>query len=575
MWERRLRLWSGLIIACWVVSHLLNLSLGVLSLDAMEAFRVKNALLWQHPAGTLALYGALALHFGLALRSLYRRRTLKMPLWEAAQLGLGLLIPLMLTAHIVGTRITQTLIGFDVDYPYEVSVLWNDEWLRSKQIFMVLVVWGHLCVGIHFWLRLKRGYRRAAPVLYAAAILIPALGLIGFARTGLETAELMLNPDAKSAIFAGWNSADPEKRELVVSLRSWVVYAYGLLLLAVLAARQHRRSRERTGHYRISHVSGKVIIGRTGQTVLEALRQAGVPHAAVCGGRGRCTTCRVRVGEGIELLTPPSTLELDALRRIEADPNVRLACQTRPGSDLNVAPLLPADAGAEDARNSGGVSGREQRIAAMFVDLRDSTRLGEGRFPYDVVFILNQFFSEMSAALRDTGGHYAQFAGDGLMALYGLDSSLKRACRQALRGAVEMNRRLDALNQRLGPELERPMRMGIGVHCGEAIVGTMGPPSSPNLSAVGDNINIAARLESHSKAIDSPLVVSERAAEQAGVDLSAFPKLLAPVRGREVPVPIYAVSDFAALAKALDSAESEAAAADRRTGVAAQSAPGG
>ena len=66
----------------------------------------------------------------------------------------------------------------------------------------------------------------------------------------------------------------------------------------------------------------------------------------------------------------------------------------------------------------------EQQVVAMFVDLRDSTALGETRLPYDVVFILNQFFAEMSEALKTTGGHYSTFAGDGLMALYGTDDDL-------------------------------------------------------------------------------------------------------------------------------------------------------
>lgn len=564
MWQRRLRLWSGLVIASWVLVHFTNHSLGILSLDAMEAFRTKNALVWQNPVGTSLLYGALGIHFSLALWSLYRRRTLRMPLWELAQLSLGLLIPAILLAHITGTRINQTLLGFDVGYPYVVSVLWNDPWLRYKQMLLIVVVWTHFCIGIHFWLRLRASYRRIVPLLYAIAVALPVLALAGFVSAGLTTAELRQDPDAVAAIFAGRNAATAEQRQLISSLQAWLVYAYLATLCIVLAFREARHSRERRGHYRIRHVSGKIVIGRTGQTVLEALRHARVPHASVCGGRGRCTTCRIRVGSGIESLAPPSSLELDALRRIEADPNVRLACQTRPSSDIDIAPLVRADAGPDAVGRSGGVSGREQQVAIMFVDLRESTRLGEGRFPYDVVFILNLFFSEMAESLRATGGHYAQFAGDGLMALYGMRTSLRRACRQALRGAVEMSRRLDDLNKRLAPELETPMRMGIGIHCGDAIVGSMGPPTSPNLSAVGDNVNIAARLENQTKALDAVLILSAKVAEVAGLDASEFPRHLAPVRGREAPVPVYAVTDFDRLSELLDITEETGAAVRAR-----------
>ena len=177
----------------------------------------------------------------------------------------------------------------------------------------------------------------------------------------------------------------------------------------------------------------------------------------------------------------------------------------------------------------------------MFVDLRGSTQLGEARLPYDVVFILNQFFAEMYAALKATGGHYAQFSGDGLMALYGLEGTVEEGCRDALRGALEMEKRLESLNQRLAHELNEPLRMGIGVHSGEAIVGTMGPPASPNLSAIGDSINIAARLESLTKTYDCALVVSVTTAERADIDLTRYPRHAANVRGRGEPVAVYAI----------------------------------
>ena len=244
---------------------------------------------------------------------------------------------------------------------------------------------------------------------------------------------------------------------------------------------------------------------------------------------------------------PPQALEAAALERVGAPSSVRLACQARPTADLSIAPLVSAS-GNREHYQPGGVQGREQEVAAMFVDLRASTRLNEARLPYDVVFILNQFFAEMSSALQETDGHYAQFAGDGLMALYGLKSDLPTACRQALAGAVAMERRLQRLNERLADELAEPLRIGIGIHCGEAIVGTMGPPSSPNLSAIGDNINIAARLEGMTKDFQCTLVASEATLVNAGIPVQGWPRHEAPVRGREEPVTVYAISTASALA---------------------------
>ena len=106
-----------------------------------------------------------------------------------------------------------------------------------------------------------------------------------------------------------------------------------------------------------------------------------------------------------------------------------------------------------------------------------------------------------------------------------------------------MARRMHALNKRLEAELREPLRIGIGVHAGEAIVGTMGPPGSPNYSAIGDNINIAARLEALSKTYHCTLVVSASTASAAGMDVSDFESHVANVRGRGEPVTVYAIND--------------------------------
>ena len=545
MLVRRLRLYTGLILAAFVISHFINHSLGLLSLEAMESYRRVNALIWQSTLGGVALYGALIIHGCLALYALFRRTTLRMPWWEALQLTFGLLIPPLIAIHVIGTRISPWLLGFDVDYPWILYVQWSNARPLVQQPLLVLVVWIHLLVGLHYWLRLKSWYPRALPLLYALAVLLPVLALLGFARAGTEVLELATDPAMKSAITAGWNDASRAQRQFVLGLEPKALWTMAALLVLVLAAREVRRQlrRRRKLFYALVHPSAGSIAARAGQSILEALRDAGIPHASVCGGRARCTTCRVRVGAGLEYLSAPAEMEAAALQRIGATENVRLACQTRPSRDLHITPLLPANASAADAQRPGGVGGHEQPVAVMFVDLRASTKLGEERLPYDVVFILNQFFAEMSEALHETGGHYAQFSGDGLMALYGLESDVARGCRDAMHGAAAMVRRLALLNQRLAEELPEPLQIGIGIHCGEAIVGTMGPPSSPNLSAIGDNINIAARLEALCKTYRVTLVVSEETAQHAGVDLSAFDKHAAPVRGREEAVVVYAVPD--------------------------------
>jgi adenylate cyclase len=265
-----------------------------------------------------------------------------------------------------------------------------------------------------------------------------------------------------------------------------------------------------------------------------------IPHAAVCGGRGRCSTCRVRVTKGLDHLPPAAGDELIVLDHINAVPDTRLACQTRPRRDIHITPLLPPSAGPREALRPGGVTGKEVKGVFLFVDLRGSTKLGERNLPYDVVFILNEFFAEMAAALSTTDGRYAQFNGDGLMALYGLEGTFEMGCRNAVSGAIEMFRRLDNLNQRFIGELDEPLAIGVGIHGGDAIIGTMGPPATPILSAIGDNVNIAARLESETKNLGMPLVISEVVAEAAGLDLCTLKKSKATLKGRKESVQIFA-----------------------------------
>src|SRR5690606_38718804 len=129
-----------------------------------------------------------------------------------------------------------------------------------------------------------------------------------------------------------------------------------------------------------------------GMSVLDASRTAGIPHASVCGGRGRCSTCRVRVGDGLADLPAPSPEEEKGLPRVGAPPNVRLACQLRPTAPVQVTPLLPPGAEPHHGHvRPAYTQGRESDIAVLFADLRSFTSFSEINLPYDVVFVLNRY----------------------------------------------------------------------------------------------------------------------------------------------------------------------------------------
>ncbi len=542
---RGLRLGTGLVLAVYIFLHMLNLALGLLSFEAMEAFRKAVAVIWYNPVGTVLLYGSFLTHFFLALWSLYRRSNLRLKPWEAMQLTFGLLILPLAASHMIGVRLRAELFHVEVTYPQVVAGYWMVPWHGWRQVLLVGIIWLHMTIGLHYWLRLKRWYPAALPYLYLAAALLPVLALLGLLRAGLTIEPHLASPDWVAKLFAPFANQDP----LLAALTQWALAILAGLFLATLAARQIRRAiRNQYGSYRLSLESGRRVVAPVGATMLEAIRSAGIPHASVCGGRGRCTTCRVRVSDGLDALPLPNDTEKRALSRIDAPRNVRLACQTRPRRDLAVVPLLPPTASAAMARRLGAVQGSEKTVTVMFLDLRGSTALGERLLPYDTVFLLNRFFAEMSAALRETGGHYAQFNGDGLMALYGLESGVEQGCREALAGAAAMFRRLAVLNDGIAAEMGEPLRMGIGIHTGEAIVGTMGPPDAPTLTAVGDTVNVAARLESETKILKCRLVVSQTTADGCGRDFSHYPRHSATLRGRHEPLPVYAIDDVEAFA---------------------------
>jgi adenylate cyclase len=469
-----------------------------------------------------------------------------MPLWEAIQISLGILIFPMILIHVIGTAVAGAVIGFESTYEYLITVLWIAKPLRGvQQSFMLLIVWGHLWVGLHFWLRLKVWYQTWFGVIYAFAIVTPILSLLGFARIGRQLEVISKNdPTFLDRVFKPVNDYGAENIGNLLGLEFIGWYVFGGLVISVFIARFIRRLyRNRHGIYRLK-ISDKITLrAPVGQTILETLRISGMPLASVCGGRGRCTTCRVHVGEAHSELPPPEEIEQKALQRVNAEPEVRLACQAKPRRDLSIRPLLPPNATVKDANRPGGIQGREQKVAVMFIDLRGSTKLGEEKLPYDVLFILNQFFAEMSEALIETDGHYAQFSGDGLMALYGLKSEVDQGCRDAIQGGIKMIERLAALNERLVNEVKEPLKMGIGIHCIDAIVGTMGPPTAQNFSAIGDDINVTARLESLTKEYGVPLIVSEAAAKCAGLDVSGLPQHQADVRGRDGDITIYTIAE--------------------------------
>jgi len=548
---RILRLWSGVVLFSYVTTHLLNHTLGLISLGAMEQGAVLFKLLWYSPPATLALAGAFVIHVSLVFWSFYRRRSLKLRASEWLQIALGASIVPLGAVHVIGTRVAHEFAGLQDSYAFVFFALWYDGWIAVlKQFGLVIAAWTHGCIGLHMLWRLKPGYRRLQPLAFSIALLLPVLALIAFFQRGAEVAHLMHDRDWVQALVTNANVPSAEAAAPLFLADDIVEWGFGVLLLGVLAARLLRGLWERRhGLVRLYYPDDGTASGPAGPSILEFSRLAGIPHASVCGGRGRCSTCRVRIGRGRDRLPPPTPAEQKVLDRIGMPVHVRLACQVHPPpGEYDVTPLLPATAQARDGfARSSHHHGEEREIAVLFADIRGFTTMAEHRLPYDTVFVLNRYFRAMGEAIERAGGHVDKFIGDGVMALFGLDIDQQTAARQAIDAARRMALALDRLNESLSGDLDLPLRIGIGVHIGQAIVGELGYGATRSLTAIGDTVNTASRLESLTKEYACEVIVSDDAVAAAGMDLSEFPTHEIAVRGRSGLLVVRAIADGATL----------------------------
>jgi adenylate cyclase len=552
---RQVRLGCGLVLFAYLVSHFLNHALGNISLDALEIGAIYHTDFWQNPLVTTVFYGAMLIHAALGLWTLYGRRELRPA--DLLQITLGLSIPLLLAFHVIGIRLAQTLYGAEKLYPQALYVYWVQRldllWVMQAA---VLVSWIHGCMGLYFWLRLKRFYRRAAPLLFALAVLLPTLALLGVYQGGRDVVASSASPEWRARELTPPHVDTPEQAVVLDNILWAFLIGYLALIGLMLLGRGLRLLRERRGGLvRLTYGDGRTVRIPKGLSVLEASHRFNIPHASVCGGRARCSTCRIRVLGDVAALPEPSKREAFVLDRIGAgdDPAVRLACQLVPTSDISFVQMFQPQIGPAALRSARPRrAGQERYLVSMFVDMRGSTKLAENLLPFDTVYIVNQFLNAVSQAVTASGGLPNQFYGDGQLALFGLHTDPQTACRQALTAAARIAERVDDLNEFLVHDGRDPIRFGIGIHAGEVIVGDIGTRDHTVFTALGDAVNVAARLQDMTKSLACEAIISEEVYRGAKMPDHALPVHDVAIRGRIEQIRIRTVANSAMLADLVD-----------------------
>jgi adenylate cyclase len=538
--ERSIRLTAGLIMFTFATCHLVSHASGLFLLDAIQ-YVGHDILLapWRTPVGLCLLLGAFLVHLGLGLTALYRRRHLRMPAIEAWQLGLGLTIPLLLAPHVSDARLGVLLYGAEDSYFRVLYTFWvaAPAVNLTRQLALLIAVWTHGCIGIHMWLRFRPWYRHRMRWFAGAAIALPALAILGIINAGWDT----VLRSATVPGFAAAHGVGAATGAAIALLSFRLQIGYVALVALVFVARGLRNAyeRHRSGICIDYRADRRVRVPR-GFSILEASRWANIPHASVCGGRARCTTCRVRVWRGFECLPSPTPIEMEALERIRAPSGIRLACQVRPTADIAITPLLPAVRALDGLRLDLN-EGREISVTALNIDLRDSVQLAAGRLPYDALFIIDRYVQETTAAILAHGGYVTSVAGDGIMSVFGVHTDAATAARQAIAAAEVIWHAIDQISADLADDVGAPLRFGIGLHSGLAIVGAVGPPDRASLQFLGDTGNIAARLQGLTKEMNCTMIVSAATVAAAEQETLRWRRAELEIRGSDAALAAFLI----------------------------------
>lgn len=270
--------------------------------------------------------------------------------------------------------------------------------------------------------------------------------------------------------------------------------------------------------FQVEFKGEKAVPIKEGQTILDASLAAGIPHYHACGGKGLCTTCRIMVLKGEQQLSPLTSYERTIKKVRDFPDNVRLACQAYvKGEGLQVQRLIRDETDRyifinNKEESNIRVIGEQRKLALFFIDIRSFTPFIESHLPFDVIHIMRRVFALFRNAIALYQGEIIDTAGDGLYAVFGLNTTIKKATEGAVLAGLKILEDIKIFNNTyMRPYFKHTFEVGIGVHVGQVVVGNVGIGLSNNLTVMGYPVNIAARLQASTKELNNSFVISERA----------------------------------------------------------------
>jgi class 3 adenylate cyclase len=257
-------------------------------------------------------------------------------------------------------------------------------------------------------------------------------------------------------------------------------------------------------------------------SLLEIAVASEIPTVAACGGNGICSTCRVEVIEGLDQLAPRSEAEALLAERRRWPDNIRLACTTRitGRGRVTVKRLItpPEEKKRQRRLDKQEGLGQIRSLAVLFADMRNFTPITESCPAFDVIYILNRYFSALKQVIVKHDGLVNLYVGDEISAVFGLETDPRIGCRQAVDAGLEMLERIQTLSRVIERDFDVKLAIGVGIHFGPVIVGKVGPSDDLRFGLVGDTVNIASRLEGQTKVLQKPLLASQALVDQLSDD---------------------------------------------------------